>query len=177
MFRLEGLQNMRYIMDKRGLTLIELLVVVVVISILIVAMGFSFVGWRERYRVESEIKKLHMDIMGARAKAIQRKTVFFVNMPAADQDMYLVYEDTNPSPNGDGVWQSTDTLIVNTTLFYDINADARHFAFSRKGMANPDGDIWFASDEFDSDVDYSCIELDATRINTGWWNGTACETK
>jgi prepilin-type N-terminal cleavage/methylation domain-containing protein len=171
---------MRYIKDERGLTLIELLVVVVVISILIVAMGFSFVGWKSKYRAEGEIRKLFSDLMGARAKAIQRKTVFFVNMPAAVQDMYLVYEDT-----GDGVWQSTDgPPIVNTTLLYDISADSRHFTFSRKGMVNPEGNIWFeppASDPdlFEGGVDYSCIELGATRINTGWWNGTSsdCETK
>ncbi len=64
-----------------GITLVELIIVLSIIGILAVALGFEFTGWMGRYRVESQVKEMYVDLMNARARAMQRNRMHFVNFP------------------------------------------------------------------------------------------------
>jgi prepilin-type N-terminal cleavage/methylation domain-containing protein len=83
-------------MKNNGITLVELLVVISIIGILVIALGFSFQGWRGNYNIESATKDLYADIMDARAKAMTRSRMYFVQLNA---DNYSVYEDTDDDTN------------------------------------------------------------------------------
>jgi prepilin-type N-terminal cleavage/methylation domain-containing protein len=151
-----------------GYTLVELLVVMAIITILLVAMGTSFVGWRGRYRVESQIRQMYSDLMNSRAKAIQRKRAFFLVLGSTS---YSIYEDTFPSPDGNGTFEAaSDTLIVNTTLNYTIqNTASMEVGFTKTGLVDGGGLIRFGHEPADENPyrDYDCIEISATRINLG----------
>jgi prepilin-type N-terminal cleavage/methylation domain-containing protein len=162
-----------------GITLTELLVVIAIIGIVVVAFGFSFEGWRERYRVESEVKEMYTDFMDARARAMQHGRVLFVNVPAASSTRYQIYEDTNPAPDGDGTLDASDTKILDKETQYTVDVSdlgVTSFRFSRDGLVSAAGAIRFLNS---ATPDYDCIRLDATRINMGVWDGgsSVCSDK
>lgn len=180
-------------MKKSGFTLIELLVVISVIGTLAIALGFSFVGWQGRYRVESRIKDVESDLMKARARAMQRNRVHFFNLDAARQ--YTVYEDdsdgTNKVPDGDGVFQpgtgdSADNELPSypKTIDYDLtwNGVGNTVTFNTRGLIQPNRTICLFTD-FDGDTvsdvepDYDCLVISPTRINMGKLNSQtgACD--
>lgn len=169
--------------NTAGITLAELLVVIAVIGILVAAFGFSFDGWRERYRVEGEVKEMYADFMNARARAMQHGRVLFVNVPASSSMRYEIYEDTSPPPDGDGTLDASDTRILNRETQYTVDVSDLHlgagvttFSFSRDGIVSAAGAIRFIND---GTPDYDCIRLEATRINMGVWDGgsSVCSEK
>lgn len=174
-------------MKNRGFTLIELLVVVGIIGVLAIALGFSFVGWQGRYRVESQIKEVESDLMKARARAMQRNRVHFFSLNPDLPSQYTVYEDdsdgTNNVPDGDGVFQpgtgdSADNELPSypKTIDYDLtwNGTGDTVTFNTRGIITANRTICMFTD-FDGDAlhlsdvdpDYDCIVLSATRINLG----------
>ena len=84
---------------NKGVTLIELLVVVSIISILAVALAFSFQGWMGGYKVESIIKEVYSDLMDARSKAMTSGGMsYYVDVNATS---YQIFQDTNGDPADD----------------------------------------------------------------------------
>lgn len=163
---------------NEGVTLIELLVVISVIAILVVALGYSFQGWRGRYKVESEIKEMYVDMMNARARAMQRNRVHFVSLTTGS---YAVYEDTSPAPDGDGnLDTATDTRLVekNFEPSHPITWDgAAEIDFTQRGLSNVSETI---CSNTDFDADYDCILISTSRVNLGKLNtsipdGGACD--
>ena len=150
-----------------GVTLIELIVVVSVIAILVVALGFSFQGWRGKYQVESEMKEMYVDLMNARARALQRNRVHFVRLATTS---YTIYEDTAPAPDGNGTLETgTDTLVVSKNVepahpltwndFSDVQIN-----FSQRGLSSDNKTI---CSNTDFDADYDCIIISNSRVNLG----------
>jgi len=166
-------------MKNKGITLIELIVVVSVIGILVIALGFSFQGWMGKYKVESQIKEMYVDLMNARARAMQRNRVHFVDLPSAQPKQYTIYEDTNTAPDGNGTLEAaSDTQVLQKTTDYTIVpalafGDTR-FNFNKNGLVSHNGSIRLSSTVT---PDYDCIVLFTTRINMGKWNGTDCVAK
>lgn len=173
-------------MNNRGITLIELIVVVTIIGILVVALGFEFQGWMGRYRVESQIKNIYMDMMNTRTRAMQRNRAHFVTLPsAANAPSYSIFEDNNPAPDGDGSVTNETTPLPTypKTVEYAMNwnGSSTTITLDRGGLVSPSGTLYsFADrdgdgiDDFDSD--YSCIVVFTTRINIGKCNGVNCAT-
>ena len=96
---------------NKGITLIELLVVMSIIGILVVALGFSFQGWRGAYKVESIVKEVYSDLMDARSKAMTSGGMsYFVELNAGS---YQIFEDTNR--DGDHVRGDGDIAIPGFT--------------------------------------------------------------
>jgi prepilin-type N-terminal cleavage/methylation domain-containing protein len=152
-------------MNNRGVTLIELLVVVAVGTILAIALGFSYVGWQGKYRVESQIKDIYDDLMDARARAMQRNRAYFVTLAAAQ---YSLYEDTDPAPEGDGLLDAANDNLIRQEhvepgkpLVWNGDAEVE---FTSRGLSNDNKTICIDSEDH---ADYNCIEISPTRINLG----------
>lgn len=152
-------------MNNKGLTLIELIMVIAVIGILVAALAFSFQGWVQGYNVESQIKTLHVDLMNARARAMQRNRMHFINLTATQ---YTIYDDY-PLPNGDGIPDDANDFQVSQTDLeprYPITSANARTEFDNNGLADNDNTICSNADT-DPDADYDCINISATRINMG----------
>lgn len=164
-------------MNNRGITLIEMLVVIAVIGILVIALSFSFQGWMGKYRVESEIKTLYVDLMNARAMAMTRNRFYFADFPTTTS--YRLIEDTNENNASNPGAGDTILQTYPKTLEYPVTWAGGTIQFDKKGIVQPsatplggticvftdyDGDTSNLSD-FDPDSD--CIVISQTRINIG----------
>ncbi len=162
-----------------GFTLIELIVVMSIVAILVLAMGFEFVGWRGKYNAESDINKIYVDLSNARALSMQTKSVHFAYLPIGNSVEYRVYIDNSPYPDGSGELETADDKLVDRIsgdVLYNIEAQEREFGFTRSGLIFTTADgilddpIWIRivhpeGEELYADID--CIELVSTRINLG----------
>ena len=163
-------------MKDNGITLVELIVAVSIVSVLAVVLGFEFRAWIGGYRVESQIRRLHLDLTEARVRAMMRKRVHFVNL---SETYYTVQEDIHPWPDGDKYLTPSDSnrpagyndpiplmkrnLDLTLPLTWN-NIRVRHVKFNRRGFSNTNRTIC-VNTSYDSD--YNCIAISAGRIRLG----------
>jgi len=158
--------------NETGFTLIELVLVIAVVSALVMALAFQYVGWQGGYNIESEMKQLHTDLMSARGSAMLRNRDHFVTLAATQ---YSVYDDTNPAPDGNGALEvATDRRVVQRRLnpqypilLSDPAAVPPQINFGQKGLSR--NDIVICANPVDTSLnaDNDCIILTTTRINLG----------
>jgi len=159
-------------MKNSGFSIMELIVVIAILSILTAIATITGRDWMERYKVASQTKEMYADLMNARASAMQRSRMFFVKLAA---NQYAIYEDTFPSPEGNGTPDTgtgQDRPVTQKTLQYTLNAATTNVNFSTNGLASPDPTtVWFTST---ANPASDCITLSTTRILMGKYNGTNC---
>ncbi len=160
----------------RGMTMIEVLIVVALLGVLYVVLANSYQGWSEKYRVETAAKEMFADLMDARGRAMLTNRAHFVVLSTATSPArYLMYEDSNPAPDGNGQLESTDTAVRTVTLRYPITVSPTGLAvlnFSRNGILTMNtGDAAYIRLTSPVSADYDCITLGPTRIKMGKFDG------
>lgn len=163
------------------MSLIEVMIVISIIGILAVYLTDAYRQWVSRYRAENEIKELYAGLVDARARAMTRNRIHFVTLAATS---YVVTEDTNPAPDGDGAFDAGDRTVLQqpTTapLAFPLawtlasGGGTTRFAFNRDGIAQDSGFIRLNTAV---SADYDCISLSSTRINLGRFNGATCQDR
>lgn len=165
--------------NNRGITLIELLIVIAIIGVLLVALGFSFQGWMGGYKVESQVKEMHGDLMNAMANAMNRNRSYFVSWSTI---RYTIYEDTNPAPDGNGNLETASdrqvmqkNLNANYPIVWTTNGSPT--SFTPRGFISGIRTVRVPNS---SGSDYDCVVISRSRINSGLWttaDGGDCVTK
>ena len=154
----------------RGISLIELLIVVGLLGLLYAILSNAYQGWSEKYRVETAVKEMFADLMDARGRAMATNRPHFVAVSTSPA-RYLVYEDTNPAPDGNGVLEAADTAVRTVTVRYPITvspAGTATLSFSRDGLLSMNtGTSGYLRLTSPVSADYDCITLGPTRIKMG----------
>jgi prepilin-type N-terminal cleavage/methylation domain-containing protein len=172
-------------MDKKGFTLIELLLVMVIIGILLAIAGISGKTWLDKYRVETQMKEMAVDLMNARVSAMQRNRMYFmVFNPTPTATQYTIYEDTGPGQQeGNGTFEPADRQVLQKSFnsnyaltipgvaVNSINFDPKGLASMSPGQMGPEQTIRVAAT---FGAAYDCIVISATKIRMGVWNGANC---
>ncbi len=163
-------------MKNGGFTVIELLIVIIILSILLVIAGLSGRAWLDRYRVEGQVKEMYVDLMNARARAMQKNRMHFVRFTTAQ---YTVYEDTNPAPDGDGSLQpASDAQVLQKSANYAITSGSSEIDFDSRGLATGlTGTQTTIRVTTSYGAAYDCLTISATRIRMGAYNGSTCVTQ
>lgn len=158
---------------NRGMTMIELLIVVGLLGLLYVILSNAYQGWSEKYRVETAVKEMFADLMDARGRAMLTNRPHFVTLTTSPA-RYLIYEDTNPAPDGNGLLESTDTAVRTATVRYPITvspAGTATLSFNRDGLLSMNtGTAAYIRLTSPVSADYDCITLGPTRIKMGKFN-------
>jgi prepilin-type N-terminal cleavage/methylation domain-containing protein len=150
-------------MKQKGFSLVELLVVFAIIGILAGIAIPSYSSWAKKYRAERDIKELLADLLKVRVQAMTKNLAHFVLLEA---DGYSVYEDSDPTPFGDGNLTEKDGIVlpkktVETSLTWN---GGNTVEFSAKGLATTSKTICTVSE---ANPTYDCISLSQTRIRLG----------
>lgn len=171
------------------MTLIELVITISIIGILVIVTGFEFTGWMGSYRVESQVRDLHADLLNARARAMTRNRMHFLRLNSPTE--YTIYEDdsdgTNSMPDGNGSLETAgatpDTQIPSFPKTVEDKMDwnnaaiaaAVNISIDPRGLvaSGSTGSISVYVDKDPADgkkdfnPDYDCIMIGESRIQMG----------
>lgn len=174
------------ISNDKGFTLPEILMIISIIGILLGIGFFSFRGMMDRYNVEKQMKEMYVDLMSARIRAMQRNRIHFVTFTSTQ---YAVYEDTSPTPDGDGLFSAaTDSLIMQKSLMSNFPVTLlpnttqwsalAPLQFNAKGqLATSVTTTGTVRVTVEANGEYDCIAISEIRNALGKWDGTQCKAR
>lgn len=156
---------------RAGFSLMEILIVLSILTFLLTMAGTSYLRWTAKARVEDDTKRIYMDLMGARARALQQSRAAFVTMDGPGR-LYRTYLDTSPAPDGNGILEiAEDRRITEGRTSYPFTPFGTTIRFRRDGIAQDTGTIRMDSPV---DSDYDCITIQTTRIKMGRFVAGTC---
>jgi prepilin-type N-terminal cleavage/methylation domain-containing protein len=163
------------IKKAQGFSLVELIVVISIMTILLSLATIAFNSYQVNYNVESEIKTLYSDIMGARIRAMNENRPYIVKFTGTKS--YVTAIDIN----GDGDYGAGDIKIdryskdnLKYELTWSLGGGTNRFALDSRGMVNINGSVRVNKD---NSSEYDCIAISNTRIKMGKWDGTRCNPR
>jgi prepilin-type N-terminal cleavage/methylation domain-containing protein len=171
-------------MSRGGFSLLEVLTAVVIAGILAGLGTVSFLGWRTKHEIETEIRETYADLMNLRIMAVSRNMAHFASLGAGQ---LRAYEDT--SGNGtletgsDGalcLWsrkygeavdatcpntQSVSTRSLPRPIKWGGNSTIR---FDSRGLVGAAQTICidYSLTSY-TNASYDCIDLSQTRVGVG----------
>jgi prepilin-type N-terminal cleavage/methylation domain-containing protein len=171
-------------MSRDGFSLLEIMTAVVIVGILAGLATVSFLGWRTKHEVETEIRETYADLMNLRMMAVSRNMVHFVSLSPTQ---LMAYQDTNGdgalNTGSDGVlclWdrkygESVDGLCPNQQSVSRRNlprairwGGGSTVRFDSRGLAGADQTICIDySLTSQTNASYDCIDLSQTRVGVG----------
>ncbi len=156
----------RKAMNSRGFTLTELLIILVILSTLLGIAGISSKQYLDRSRAESEVMKMHADLLRAHALAMQKNLLYVISV---NKSSYQISEDTNNSGTvPDTIGGQSDTVVMAATLPYPAKSALTLNIDQRGLLAIPGpGPTTITIDTAGTAPQYDCIQMYATRINLG----------
>ena len=179
-------------MKERGVTLVELIVVISVISILVIAMGFSYISWQGAYRAEKATKDLYADLMEARTMAMTQGRMCFADfnspVPPPGSGRYRIACDPVLNDDGQGDIDSNGVIDAGHEFLESINPKTVDYPiifggagtiidFGKSGIvqledpaALPNWSLCLTMPvnlTYEVIPDYDCINISQTRINMG----------
>jgi prepilin-type N-terminal cleavage/methylation domain-containing protein len=164
--------------NNLGYSLIELVVVIAIIAVLTVALGFQYVGWRAKYKVESQVKEVYSDLMTARMKAMQTNRTYHVFIAGNTYRIEQSTDDAETSFEPAPGWTPIKRLDYPISWTGTIVMNNRGLIKEPASVWDTSGfSFWFRSEGVDAD--YDCIFLRPTSINLGKWEPevSSCNVK
>jgi prepilin-type N-terminal cleavage/methylation domain-containing protein len=168
-------------MNEKGVTLVELMVTIAVISILVVALGFTYEGWQGRYKVESATRTLYADMMSARTLAMQMNATYLLDIAATS---YRIGRDGNGNLAIDaGEFLPSFTTPKETG--YSINGAPVTLAFLARGTIAKVSSGTIQSISIPetlnlvstADPDADCVIVYATQVHMGKMKAGVCNER
>ncbi|MHC4434102.1 MAG: pilus assembly FimT family protein, partial [Planctomycetota bacterium] len=158
--------------NNKGFSLIELVITITVVGILSLLLGTSLQGRMGAYRLEGEVKQLKTDLMAARARAMQRNVIHFIDIVAGANN-YQMYQDAN---NNGTLETALDIAVFpNPKVFADpVLGGNQTITLDTRGLISGGAMVSFNTL---MNSDYDCLALSPTRIDMGQLNGAICNAR
>lgn len=161
--------------DFSGFTITELLVVMSILTILLGLSVIAFNNYMVNYNVESQIKTLYSDLMGARLHAMNENRQYVVSF--INPNSYVIAVDSDY----DGTYNAGDIKIDKYSkgnLKYSFNwspGGNNGFTIDERGRISVlNGHIRVNTP---NSSEYDCISISNTRLKMGKFSGTNCEVR
>lgn len=151
-------------MKKKGFTLIEVCIVIAIMGILAGLAFVNFSGLVKKYNLENQVREMYSDLMHTRIMAMNKNRAFFVVLAAGN---YAIYEDTSPSPIGDGTLTvGSDTQVSGAKILNNVMTwtGSNQIEFGSRGLSRTQSTICVYST---LNPAYDCVKVSWTRIIMG----------
>lgn len=160
-----------------GYTFIELIVVVAIIGVMLGLAGLFFQTYHDRYEAEAQVRRMHIDMLNARARAFFQNKACFVTVTA---DGYQITEDTNnsggasPDAGDTALWPAPKRLRYQSHWTGTFILEGRGTISKSTGGLLSSNPLSIRFDTAGAGPQYDCISVGPTRLNVGKWNGAKC---
>lgn len=164
-------------MGMRGITLMELIIVIAVSGTIMGIAAFNGQRLLTRCEAENQVRRMHVDMMDARVRALQASKVFFVTVTA---EGYQITEDTNesggtePDAEDTALWAAPKRFKHHSQWTGTVIMDAKGIISTSAHPLLSNAALAIRFDAVDADPEYDCILVGPTRMNAGKWNGRKC---
>ncbi len=132
--RKRSIKVCRYLYDIRGVTLLEIVIVTAIIGIAAELVAHNFISQAPKYRLQRAARQVALDIMEARAHAINRNVSVKVGFQNGS-DEYSIWHDSNNNNYKDDGEEKTEN-IAESYPGIKLEATENEITFSPRGFAD-----------------------------------------